>query len=158
MIEDEHIKSELKKFAERFGPSTIMPATVLAVAEDDTLKIEFSDGLQIEDVRLKAVVKAGNKMLLLPKINTEVLVGRIENSNELCVLSVNEVDKVIVIVDNTHYEISADGFLIKRGNDTLKQVVQLIIEAVQQVVVVYGNNPDYVKLETALNKLNNILL
>jgi phage baseplate assembly protein V len=50
-----------------------------------------------------------------------------------------------------------DGqFTINVGDDSLKDALTLIIQAVQQIVVMYGNNPDYTKLSEALTKVNNI--
>jgi len=36
--------------------------------------------------------------------------------------------------------------------------LQLQNEAMQQIVVIYGNSPDYLKLTQAAEKINNILL
>jgi phage baseplate assembly protein V len=50
-----------------------------------------------------------------------------------------------------------DGkFTISAGDDSVKDALTLIIEAVQQIVVIQGNNPDYDKLSQALTKVNNI--
>lgn len=50
-----------------------------------------------------------------------------------------------------------DGkFTISVDNDSLKDALTMLIEAVQQIVVMYGNNPDYTKLSQALTKVNNI--
>jgi phage baseplate assembly protein gpV len=53
---------------------------------------------------------------------------------------------------------SSDGkLLLQKGTDTLKQALTLIVEAVQPIVVLYGNNPVYTKLTQALTKINNLL-
>ncbi|HJU46360.1 MAG TPA: hypothetical protein VJ647_06215 [Chitinophagaceae bacterium] len=50
-----------------------------------------------------------------------------------------------------------DGkFAITVDGNSLKDALTLIIQAVQQIVVMYGNNPDYGKLSEALTKVNNI--
>lgn len=50
-----------------------------------------------------------------------------------------------------------DGkFTITVDDDSLKDALTLIIQAVQQIMVMYGNNPDYGKLSQALTKVNNI--
>ena len=50
-----------------------------------------------------------------------------------------------------------DGkFTITVDDDSLKDALTLIIQAVQQIVIMYGNNPDYTKLSEALTKVNNI--
>ncbi len=53
---------------------------------------------------------------------------------------------------------ATDGkLLVQKGADTLKQALTLIVEAVQPIVVLYGNNPVYAKLTQALAKINNLL-
>lgn len=50
-----------------------------------------------------------------------------------------------------------DGkFTISVDNNSLKDALTLIIQAVQQIMVMQGNNPDYAKLSQALTKVNNI--
>lgn len=50
-----------------------------------------------------------------------------------------------------------DGkFTITVNDNSLKDALTLIIQAVQQIVVMQGNNPDYAKLSEALTKVNNI--
>lgn len=69
--------------------------------------------------------------------------------------------------DNTAHKLKAsiqgmtiecDGqLLVQKGGDTLKQALVLIVEAVQPIVVLYGNNPVYSKLAEALTKINALL-
>lgn len=85
----------------------------------------------------------------------------------------SEIDEFLIKIGQKTYKLNDTGHLIKGGNDTLKQVLELmiegsklIIEATQQILVLYGNNPDYAKLTQAnvdkftqaLTKLNNILV
>ena len=155
--ENDDMKNELGKFAGRYAPRTIVPATVTAVNGDTTIGVEFSDGTPIPDCRLKSVIKDGNQVLLIPVVGSSVLVGSIENSSDYVVIAVAEISEVQQIIDGVTYSMSTDGFLIKKGDDTLHDALSLIIEAVMQVVVIYGNNPDYAKLQQALAKVQNIL-
>jgi len=156
-LETEQIKAGLSLFAGKYGPATILPATVTAMNADDTIAVEFSDASSVDDVRLKSIVAAGNKVILIPKVGSIVLVGSIENSDEYVVLAVHEIDEVQMLIDNVIYKVDANGFLFQKDNDTLKQVIQLIIEAVQAIIVMQGTNPDRAKLSQAMNKLNNLL-
>ena len=158
MKEREQIKEQLGNFAAMYGPAAILTATVTAVNnDDDTVTVDFDNGNTMDDVRLKAVVDTGNKVLLIPKIGSVVLVGSIENSDEYVVLVVHEISEVVYLIDTTRYSVNASGFLIKKGDDTLKQILTLIVEAVQPMVVIYGNNPVYTKLAEALVKIQNLL-
>jgi hypothetical protein len=171
--ENEDIKNELAKFAGKYAPAAIISAVVKTVNDNDTIVVVTGSGLEIDDARLKSVVKDGNKFILLPKIESTVLIGRIEESEEWTVLQVEEIDKVKVVINGSLFEIDGSklllknatvsvdvndaGIELKKGTDTLKQILVLLVEAVQPIVVVYGNNPNYTKLTQALTKINNLL-
>lgn len=156
-LENEHIRNEFETFSGRFGPAAIVPATVKGINDDDTISIELSDGSLIDDARLKSVVKDGNKVLLIPAVDSCVLVGKIDNSDEYVVLVVDEITEVQYVVGGVKMVMDATGFLFKKDSDTLKQALVLIVEALQPTVVIYGNNPIYTKLSQALVKINNLL-
>ena len=107
-------------------------------------------------MRLGPVLNEKESLTLFPKIGSYVLAVKIENDEDWMVVACDEVDKVRVIAGEMIFEMK-DGYLIKKGNDTLKEVIQLIIEAVQKIVVLQGTNPDYMKLTQALTKAQNIL-
>jgi hypothetical protein len=155
--ENEQIKSEFEKFATRFGPKTIVPATVLEVNADDTIKVQFSDDSEVDDCRLKAVVKAGNKVLLIPAVGSIVLIGKIENSDEYIVLAVDEVSEFAILVEDVRFSVDNSGFLMQKQTDTLKQVLTLIVQSILKIIVLQGTNPDIAKLQQALTKINNLL-
>jgi hypothetical protein len=72
-------------------------------------------------------------------------------------IAFGEIDKWRLKIGESVVEATSAGLLIQKQDDTLKQVLQLLIEAVQVIVVVQGTNPDYTKLTEAMNKLNNLL-
>jgi len=156
--EIEEMAERARRIARRVGPKVIVPATVIAINNDDTIEIEFSDGSTVDDCRLKAVVKAGNKVLLIPAVDSNVLVGKIENSDEYIVISVDEITEMVVLVDDVRFKVDASGFLFQKDNDTLKQILTLIVQSVLGIVVLQGRNPDYIKLQQSLVKINNLLL
>lgn len=155
---DEQIRQELDKFSSKVGPETIVPAKVLSYNEnDETIEVELTSGAVIDDVRLKSMVKAGNKLVVVPSDDSFVLIGRIANSDEYVVVSVDEVDEIKIKVGTVDVDVDDTGVLVKKGTDTLKEILTNIIQACQVIVVAQGNNPDYVKLTTALTKVNNLL-
>ncbi|MDE3185284.1 MAG: hypothetical protein KGM16_17870 [Bacteroidota bacterium] len=156
-LTDQQIKDQLAKFSGQFGPAAIMVATVTAINADDTVAIEFSDGAAIDDARLKAIVKDGNKVLLIPKVNSIVLVGRILNSDEFYVVAVNEITEIKTVIDTVTQSTNADGFLLNKGADNLKEAMILFVEAMEPIVIMEGRNPDLIKLAQAKTKLQNLL-
>ena len=117
----------------------------------------MSDDTEIDDVRLKSVIKDGFKRISVPTEGSSVLVGRIETGDEYVVIAVEQIDRELIVIGTVQYEINENGFLFQKGTDTLKQILSLIIESVQQIVVIEGNNPDYDKLTEAATKKNNLL-
>jgi len=154
---EDNIKEQLGAFANKYGPSIIMPAKVLAVNENDcTIEIEFSDESKIDDARLRSVIKAGNKIVQFPSVGSMVLVGRIDGSDDYVVLAIEAIDFELVEIDGTQFKIAASGFTIKKGTDNLKDAMIKIIEAVEKIVVLQGTNPDRLKLASAKEMITNI--
>lgn len=157
MKENEQIKNELSAFAARFAPPVLFPATVLSYNDaDETVSVKIGNAT-IDDVRLRSVIKSGNKIVFIPKVGSIVQIASINNSRQFIVMAVEEIDKEVVMIGTVKMQIDSTGFLIQKDNDTLKIILQNIIEAVQPIVVLQGNNPDYIKLQTALTSVQNLL-
>ena len=157
MKDIEKARNQLIEFIGKRSPAGLLFATITAVHDDDTVSIEFPEGGKTDECRLRSVVSDGNRVLLIPKVNTPVIVGRIDRDDEFVVLMVSEITEVRQVIDTTTFSQTADGFVMKKGNDDLLNVIQLIIEAVVQIVVIQGKNPDYIKLNQALEKAQNLL-
>lgn len=132
--------------------------TVVTVDKDNaTCEVEIND-LEIGEVRLQATIKAGQKgFKVFPLPGSWVLVQKLGKQGNFFITMVSEVDDVLLEVGATKLQVYK-GILLKKDNDTLKQIVTLLIEAVNTIVVIQGTNPDRVKLQQALTKANNLLL
>jgi heptaprenylglyceryl phosphate synthase len=151
------IKTELDLFASKRGPAVLVAAKVTAINEtDSTIEVELDNGATIDDVQLRSVVKAGDKVVVIPKVDSIVLIAAINNSSEFFVVGVEELEKILIVKDGLQV-IIAGKIKIEKGADSLKDALVKTIEATEQIVVIYGNNPDYVKLSQALAKINNLL-
>ena len=157
-LEIEQIKQEFITLFERLAPDTIRVGNVDVVNDNDTLQVTLSDDVVISDVRLKSIISdgTGNRKVTYPTLNSKVLVGKIEGGHDYVMLACESIDKELWTIGNVNLQIDATGFTINNGTDSLKDALTLIIESVQQVLVLYGNNPDYGKLSQALEKVNNI--
>ena len=145
----EDIKDQLGKFAAKHGPTAIIPVTVTAINEDDTVAVEFSDDSVIDDVRLRSVVKDGNKVLIIPTVGSVVLVGRIENSEEYVVLAVEEISEIKYVIGDTTFSMTDAGFLIQRGTETNKKLLQDILSRIEELTVPTNTGPSGVPLNKA---------
>ena len=156
MEKDEQIREGLKKLAAEVGPvQTILVKVVSVDVEEKTCEV-MDDEVIYYDVRLRPVLNGKECITIFPKIDTWVLILRIEEDHTWQVVSVDEADKVRVVTDTTQFEIG-EGFLIKKDADTLKDALTLIIESIQKIIVMEGSNPDRIKLAQALIKVNNLL-
>lgn len=167
MSKQDEIRKALGAFSSRYGPQNTMLATVKSVDEGEftcVLVDDDNDELEYPDVRLRPVLDGNESITVFPKVGTWALVVRIEEDEDWMVIAVGEADKISnlaeteikSIVGTSEFTID-DGFLMQKGSDTLKQILTLIVEAVQPIVVIYGNNPVYAKLTQALTKINNLL-
>jgi hypothetical protein len=108
----------------------------------------------ITDVRLVAD-DAEDGFVLVPAVDSYVVVEMI-NATAGYLGMVSKVTEVYWKVGTVLVSVNNQGVLIQKGNDTMKQILTLLIEAIQVVVVLQGSNPDYAKLTQALTKVNNL--
>ena len=156
MEKDEQIREGLKKLAAEVGPINTILVKVISVDPVELTCEVMDDTVIYYDVRLRPVINGKESITIFPKVNTWVLILRIEEDHTWQVVSVDEADKVRVVTNNTQFEIG-EGFLIKKDTDTLKETLTLIIESIQKIIVLEGTNPDRIKLAKALIKVNNLL-
>lgn len=141
------------------GMDDVFPAVVKTVDKAAaTCEVEYNKNT-LGNVRLKALVQeesSDNGFVIYPEPGSDVLVKKL-SVGLLSVYMFSEVESIVWQVGNKKYSVDQNGHEIKGGNDSLLDVIKLIIEAVQIVVVSQGTNPDYAKLQQALLKVNNIL-
>lgn len=128
-LETEQIKEQLALFASRFGPVVIMPATVTAINDDRTIQVLFDNGLEIDDVRLKAVVKEGDEFVMLPVVGSTVLVGCIAESDDFVLVAASEVSEVFIKIGKTELKVN-EKFSIKTKDDSLLGLMKDLIDAI----------------------------
>lgn len=154
----DYIKSELDLFSSKRGPAALIAVTVLNTNEDDsTVEVQLDGGATIDDVQLRSIVKDGGKVVLIPKQKSIVLIASINNSTEYYVVAVEEVEKIIYQIGESSYVLTGDGHVISKGSDLLWDGMKLLFESLEVIMVMQGNNPDFVKLAQAKAKIKNIL-
>jgi hypothetical protein len=157
MTKKEQILKRLQDLSSDVGPLNSLLAQVVSINEDERTCVILDDDIEIFDVRLSPVVNEKESVTIFPKEGSWVLAIRIEDDTDWMVVAADEIDKIRFKVGDVVFEQTSNGVLIKNGNDTLKDILKLIIEAVQKIAVIYGSNPDFVKLSQALSKTNNLL-
>jgi hypothetical protein len=153
---EEALLNLLHSFLLEHAPKSLIVGKAINVGED-TCDVEVEGETALLDVRLLAVIdNLTSKVLIKPKEGSKVVVGFLHNSEKKAfVTSYSEIEEVIILRGNVLFRVK-EKFEMKVGNDSIKDVLRLVIEAVLQIFILYGNNPAYLKLQQALQKLNNI--
>jgi hypothetical protein len=159
MALEEQIRQLLDERAARVGPPPTMLATVQSVNEAEATCELYDEETAMEyyDVRLRPVLNGKESITIFPKVGSWCLAVRLENTDEWMVVACSEADKWRLKIGEAIIEQDATGLQIKKQSDTLREALELIIQAVMKVTVIQGTNPDYPKLQQALTKIQNIL-
>ncbi len=159
------IHDALSEYLKRRTKVTLVLAKVTAIDEAaQTCDVEDIVGEhEIFDVRLRAS-SANKGLLIVPEMGSQVLIGAIGQSDtEYCVLSFTKVKKLSVEIDSVSYEIDNQGFLIKKGGEDLKKILNDLIQQIQLLTVTCAapatpsspplNNAAFVAIKSRLNLL-----
>ncbi|AYD48198.1 hypothetical protein [Arachidicoccus soli] len=159
MTKEEEIRKRLYEIAAQYSPAPTLLAKVKSVAEDTMVCVltDTVSGQDIPNVRLRPVLDGGQSLTLIPSIGAWGFAARIENTDSWALIDASQFDKWRINVAQAVLEQSANGLLVQNGTDKLSDALNLIIDAVSQIIVFQGQNPDYVKLEEAKTKIQNIL-
>ncbi len=103
------------------APIIVFSCTVVSIDESKkTIVAKDVDELEFTDIRLSAAEDDKNSLLIIPKVDSSVLVAQIGNNlNTLFVVSVNEVEKVLGVVKELDVE-DETGFKLHLKDGELK--------------------------------------
>ena len=112
----------------------------------------------IYEARLHAIAdELQSSVTVYPKDGSYVLYALIEDSQtEAVVISCSEIEKTVVKIGTTTHEISPDGHSIKRGTDSVKDLMGALIGEIQKIIVINGTSPNVAALELLKQRFNNI--
>jgi hypothetical protein len=94
-----------------------------------------------ETVRLVAIDEAQDYCLIYPKIGSKVIVGRLENTDELFLIQCSEVEKVIVKMGLLKFEMIDNKFKIESGGANLKSILNQVLQQLQVLVITTPAGP-----------------
>lgn len=125
------LQDAFKKLKER-GVSTF-PAKVVSVDKANGICAVTDDDLQYDDVALSASIETnGKRFFLFPKVGSFVLVSPVnEDLHRLYVEYFSEIEDFDLQIEDTRIQIDADGFLLKKQNETLKSLMVDLLEAIE---------------------------
>ncbi len=127
----EQIRNRLEQMAKAHGPTVSNIAKVKSVDETNaTCILEDEDGQEIPNVRLRPVLNGKKSFIQIPKVGTFVLAIRIEDDDDWMVIGCDEIEKIVWYVGTTVFEIK-DGFLLKKGDETLKKIMLDLLKEIK---------------------------
>lgn len=98
-------------------------------------------------VRLNAAVDTKHYHTVVPKEGSEVLVAVMDGRKaEAFVIGVSEVEKVIGKIDTVAYEISKEGYQLKRGSESLKKLLNDLLSEIMKITVTTSAGPSGVPI------------
>ncbi len=137
-------------------PDTLVGSVVSVDKENNTCDVDIS-GIEIGEVRLQAVIKEDQKgFIIYPAIDSKVMVDQVNSKGVYRVSMYSEVEEVLLKIGDHVFSINQSGILFEKGEDNLKKLFELIIDAMKQTMVLYGNNPSFLKL-TQAEQINETL-
>jgi len=144
MNQEEQIKQAIKGMTA--GKIITLLAKVTAVDEAAaTITAELSEGLTIEDVRLRSTINGDKGFYIIPAINSQVLLLRISGSDEFHAVAFSDFDKIIA--RNASVSIQVTGSEIIFNDNTLGSFMPDLTKVVSKMNA----------LETQVNNLKTIL-
>ena len=150
MDKAEQIRQGIKNLVRPNISSTI--ATILgkveSVDEDEMTCVITDDTNEISDVRLRPVINGNESMTLFPKVGGWALIVKIEEEEDWMLVGADEIDKIRIKVGTSEFEIK-DGFLVKRGTETLKKIFDDLFDAIEQLTVNTNVGPSSVPINVA---------
>lgn len=111
------------------------PAVVVSVDKNKGTCNVKADGLEIPDVQLSAIIDGSDKKYyLFPAINSSVLVSPInEDLHRLYIEAYSEVESLDLKIKQVQFRVDETGFLMKKENETLLDLMSDLIKAVQNM-------------------------
>ncbi|QEM13485.1 hypothetical protein [Mucilaginibacter rubeus] len=153
------MSEKLRKLREDFleaahagGPPAIYDATVLDVDNEAyTCTIDL-DGIELPNIRLRAIVSNSHSVDVLPSVGSAVLVAKLD-VDDFIIIASDVITDWRVTVGTTSVAIDTGGVEISKGDETLKNILTDLIAAVLTIAAA----KDAAALKQLLTRVNNLL-
>jgi hypothetical protein len=137
-----------------------LPLVPMEVKEitGETCVVIYGD-LELTDVRLKATINnAANKVLLIPKVESFVLVGSLTGDlKDLAVLKVDELQKIQVLQDGCtiEFDFTTGKLEVSNKQVSLKGLFQSLVDLLKAFKVYTPSGPSGTALPNSITALNS---
>lgn len=115
---DEILKQAINALGAKRKKFTLIVGTVKAI-EGDTCTVD-----NYEDVQLNAIIdELESQLTVYPKVGSKVIIGRLDDQDDMFVIRVSEIDKVTIKIGDQLFEMKDGKFTIKSGAVNLKSIL-----------------------------------
>jgi hypothetical protein len=134
------------------------PAVVVSVDKEQGTCTVKVDDLELTNVQLSAIIDGSNKKYyLFPNLGSSVLVSPInEDLHRLYVEAYSEIESLDLNIEQVRFRVDANGFLLKKENETLRALMVDLIGAVKNMSFLVNTTGTAVAQTGATNTLNNL--
>ncbi|KAB8153426.1 hypothetical protein EZY14_009340 [Kordia sp. TARA_039_SRF] len=111
----------------------------------------------VDELPYEDVILGLNSIYRKPKIGSKCLIGIIGGNQAVTYLiEAEEIEEINYNVGNTEFNISEDGILLKR-NEELMTVLSDMIDEINKIIVIKGRSIDVAAMVNIKNRFKNIL-
>lgn len=94
-----------------------------------------------------------------PKVGSKVLLGILEGSQAAAVLlDAEDVEELVYTSGESVFTIKKEGYIIKQGNESLRDCLNDFIDECNKIIVVNGTSINVPAVEAIKERLNTILV
>ena len=93
-----------------------------------------------------------------PKVGTKCIIGIIGNSANAFLIEADELEEIIFKVNQTELTITPSGFIVKKGGENLKKVLNDLIDEINKIIVINGTTINVAAMNLIKQRLNTILI
>ena len=139
------------------GNAKVQTHWVEVVEVDWNTKTMTAKGLT-DDLEFYDVLLGLGSVYKKPKVGAKCLIGLILNNEAATFLIEAEaVDELFIEVGTSTFKIDANGFLVKRDNETLKKVLNDLIVELNKIIVIQGTSINVPAMNAIKQRLNTVL-
>jgi hypothetical protein len=148
----------LEKLVGRYTRLQVIEAKVKSVSEDQCEVIALDGSKDFFRVSLNAVLENGNdKLINYPTPGSTVIIAIAPGATTASIIAFSQVDQTYFKRGTTVQEIDRDGFKLERDGESLKKVINDLIDEVNKIKVIYGNTINVAEMINIKLRLNRIL-
>lgn len=133
---DEILKQAINALGAKRKKFTLIVGTVKAI-EGDTCTVD-----NYEDVQLNAIIdELESQLTVYPKVGSKVIIGRLDDQDDMFVIRVSEIDKVTIKIGDQLFEMKDGKFTIKSGDVNLKSILNDAFNQLAQSIIMTPSGP-----------------